>query len=159
MVIGGEVDAGRRSQNDLREDGAGGGLVDTGHLLHRLRREGDLPAGDLTAPGVGHDPVQRVLDAIGVVERRRPERGVERTIAGAGAVHLERGAGGGGDGLGRQHAPTLAGTRASRSPVRRDDEDPSAAHFHAFGSALVRPRDDQPQPPTSRDDDGLDVSG
>jgi hypothetical protein len=108
MVIGGDVDTSRRRVDELREDGAGRGLIDAGHLLHRLRGEGDLPAGDLAAPGFPHEAMQRVLDAIGVLERRRAQHGVEGAIAGAGPVHLERGASGGGNRVGRQHAPTLA---------------------------------------------------
>jgi hypothetical protein len=46
--------------------------------------------------------VQRVLDAVGVVERRRAKRGVQRAVAGARAMHLEAGARGGFDRFGRQ---------------------------------------------------------
>ena len=108
VVIGGDIDARRRRVHELREDGAGGRLLHTGHLLHRPGREGDLPAGDLPSPRLRQEAMQRVLDLIGVIERRRAERGVERAVAGAGPMHLERGAGGGGDRVGRQHAPTLA---------------------------------------------------
>jgi len=62
--------------NDLREDRAGGGLIHSGHLLHGPGGEGDLPAGDVATPRRHHDSMQRVLDAIGVLEGRRPERGV-----------------------------------------------------------------------------------
>jgi hypothetical protein len=58
-----------RGMHHAREDGPGGGLVHAGHLLHRLRRQRDLPAGDRAAAGSGQQPVQRVLDAIRVVER------------------------------------------------------------------------------------------
>src|SRR5947209_7981936 len=71
-------------------------------------RPNQCQAGDLAPPGFGHDSMQRVLDPIGGVERGCPERGVERAVADAHPVHLERGASRGVDGFGRQHAPTLA---------------------------------------------------
>ena len=54
-------------------------------------------------PACGQEPVERVLDAIGVVERRRADGGVERAIAGARPVRVEAGARGGVDRLGCQH--------------------------------------------------------
>jgi hypothetical protein len=103
VVIGCEVDPRRRRVHDTREDGAGRGLVYPGHLLHRLRGERDLPAGDLATPGLGHEPVKGILDAIGVVERLRAEGGVERAVPRARPVHLEEGAGSGVNGVERQH--------------------------------------------------------
>src|SRR5215471_4681624 len=97
-----------------REDRAGSGLVDARHLLHRPAGQRDLPAGDRAATGLGHELVQRVLDAIGVMQRRRAERRIERAIAGPCPMYLEAGAGGGGDGLGRQHAVTLCEHRSAR---------------------------------------------
>ena len=41
--------------HDAREDRAGGGLVHAGQLLHRLRRERDLVAGDVVGEWVNLD--------------------------------------------------------------------------------------------------------
>ena len=137
VVIGREINARWRGVNDLREDGAGGGLVDSGHLLHRPGRERDLPAGDLAASGLGHHPVQRVLDAIGVLEGRRPQRGVERTIARARRVGLERGAGGGLDRLGGQHQRVLPLCVSARLG-RRGPRPATACSAHNRGGATRR---------------------
>ena len=56
--------------------------------------------GDLAPPGLGQEPVERVLDPIGVVERRRADGGVEGAVAGARPVRVEAGARGGVDRLG-----------------------------------------------------------
>jgi hypothetical protein len=104
--------------DDAREDRAGGGLIHAGHLLHRLRRQRDLPAGDRAAAGPGQQAMQRVLDAIRVVERRRADVGIERAIALALLVHRQAGAGGGLDGLGREHGGDSS-RLSKRAPIRR----------------------------------------
>src|SRR5262245_33123968 len=110
-----------------REDRASRRLVHTRHLLHHLGGEGDLPAGDGASSGPRHDLVERVLDAIGVVERAGAKGGLERPIAGAGSVRLEARAGRGVDGLRRQgrspsaaRPPAVTPATSSGKPVRSE---------------------------------------
>ena len=60
-----------------RENRAAGRLIDPAQLLHRLRGQRDLVAGELAPAGLAEQPVHLVLDVVGLAERRGRQRAAQ----------------------------------------------------------------------------------